>query len=174
MKQPPRILLFTGDGKGKTTAALGLAFRAIGCGMKVCVIQFIKSAPAGEVQTAKAVPGMVFIGTGLGFLPPKDDPSFVRHRAAVMAGLEKASQAIASGRFEMVVLDEICVAVNRGFLQEPHVIELLRRAPSHMVLVLTGRGATEGLVQLADTVTEMHCVKHALAAGWQAQKGVEL
>jgi len=174
MSQKPRILIFTGDGKGKTTAAFGMAFRASGHGLPTCVIQFIKSdTSVGEISAAAA--SVIEIHTmGLGFLPPADGPRFATHRAAAQAALHKASEIIAGGRFPLVVLDEICVAVAHGLLEERQVTELLAQAAPEMCLVLTGRGATPGLIGLADTVTEMRCLKHGLQAGRAARKGVEL
>ncbi len=174
MTQTPRILLFTGDGKGKTTAALGLAFRASGHNLRTCVIQFIKGdASVGEVAAAAASPRTRIIQTGLGFLPPRTSPAFGEHVAAAQTGLCQAAEAIASGQFELVILDEICLAVARDLIDEQQVVELVAQTPSDRCLVLTGRGATPGLIALADTVTDMRCVKHGLQTGRTAQKGVE-
>jgi cob(I)alamin adenosyltransferase len=173
MKTPARILLFTGDGKGKTTAALGMALRARGHGMPVCVVQFVKSdASVGEVAAARQC-GIEFIQTGLGFIPAAADPRFAQHRAAAEDGLRKANEIIASGRHAMVILDEVCVAVARGLLEERPLVEALRQASAEMCLVLTGRDATPALIALADTVTEMRCIKHALQSGRVAAQGVE-
>jgi len=170
---PTRILIFTGDGKGKTTAALGMALRAAGHGMRACVVQFIKSAGSGEHQAVRGLSGIEILRTGLRFLPPADDPAFARHKEAAGDGLKKTGAAIASGHFDVVVLDEICLAVAEGLLDESRVIETLRQARANQVIVLTGRHATQNLIDLADTVTEMRCLKHALSSGRQAQKGVE-
>jgi cob(I)alamin adenosyltransferase len=174
MNRPVRILIFTGDGKGKTTAALGMALRAAGHAMRTCVIQFIKSAESGEHRAARELPGVEIVRTGIGFVPPANDPAFARHKEAAEEGLRKAAEAIPSGRFDVVVLDEVCVAVAKGLLEESRVIETVQRAAATQVIVLTGRGATEGLMDLADTVTEMRCVKHGRSTGWREQKGVEL
>jgi len=182
MNATPRILVFTGDGKGKTTAALGMALRAVGHGQRVCVVQFIKNdASTGEVAAAAAMANVAqppsaviqIIQTGLGFLPPPTEPDFQRHKAAAVTGLGKAGEIIASGRFAMVVLDEVCLAVSRGLLDEAEVVRVVRQARPDSCVVLTGRGATAGLIDLADTVTEMRCVKHGLRAGRAAQEGVE-
>ena len=174
MSEKPRILIFTGDGKGKTTAALGMAFRASGHGMNTCMVQFIKGdASVGEVAAAAANPHIEIHQVGLGFFPPADDPRFARHRKAAQDGLVKAAELIASRRFELVILDEICPAVAHGLIEERQVAELLAQTPPEMCLVLTGRGATPGLIVLADTVTEMLAIKHGLAEGRTAQKGVE-
>jgi cob(I)alamin adenosyltransferase len=175
MTHTPRILLFTGDGKGKTTAALGMAFRASGHQLQTCVVQFIKAdASVGEVTAAAASPHVRLIQTGLGFLPPRSHPAFAQHAAAAQSGLRQATEIIASGQFQLVILDEICLAVARDLIAEPQVAELVAHSPPEVCLVLTGRGATPGLMALADTVTDMQCVKHGLQSGHPAQKGVEL
>ena len=174
MSQKARILIFTGDGKGKTTAALGMAFRASGHGLRTSVIQFIKSdASVGEIVAAGAMATIEIRQTGLGFLPTADDRLFARHRAAAQAGLREAAEVLGSGQFTLVILDEICVAVARGLIEERQVIELLAQATPMTCLVLTGRDATPGLIDLADTVTDMRCLKHGLQTGCVAQKGVE-
>jgi cob(I)alamin adenosyltransferase len=174
MNDSPRILIFTGDGKGKTTAALGMALRASGHGMRSCVVQFIKADPTvGEVAAAAATANIEIIQTGRGFMPPARNASLGEHRAAAEEGLRKAAEVIAGRQFAVVILDEICLAVERGLLEERQVAEILAQAPPEMCIVLTGRGATPGLIALADTVTEMGCVKHGLSVGRTAQKGVE-
>ena len=173
MNDRARILLFTGDGKGKTTAALGMALRARGHGMPVCVVQFVKGdASVGEVAAARLC-GIEVHQTGLGFVPASDDPRFAQHRTAAREGLRQAREILAGRRFAMLILDEVCLAVARGLLETEQVIELLRQAPAETCLVLTGRDAPPALVALADTVTEMLCVKHALQSGRVAQQGVE-
>jgi cob(I)alamin adenosyltransferase len=174
MTERPRILLFTGDGKGKTTAALGMALRAAGHGRRSCVVQFVKTdATVGEVRAAESVGAIQIVQTGRGFLPPVADPAFALHRRAAQAGLRTAADIIAQGDFRVVILDEICLAVARGLVDEQQVADLLDLAPPTMCLVLTGRDATPGLVALADTVTEMRCVKHAFQQGRAAEEGVE-
>ena len=174
MSQTPRILIFTGDGKGKTTAALGIAFRASGHGLRTCMIQFIKSdASVGEVLAAADRGTIEIHPMGLGFLPEDDHPDFARHRAAAQAALRKAEEAVAGRHFAVVILDEICLAVARALVDHRQVADLLAQAPPEMCLVLTGRDASPDLIALADTVTEMRSVKHGLQAGRTAQEGVE-
>jgi cob(I)alamin adenosyltransferase len=174
MSDAPRILIFTGDGKGKTTAALGMAFRASGHGMKTCVIQFVKSdSSVGEVAAAAANPYIEIRQTGLGFLPSAESRQFIDHRSAAQQGLVQAAEVIASGKFQLVILDELCLAVDRQLVEEQQVAELLSKTPPEMCVVLTGRGATPGLVALADTVTEMLAIRHGATEGWAAQNGVE-
>jgi cob(I)alamin adenosyltransferase len=170
----PRILIFTGEGKGKTTAALGLALRAAGHGMRTCVIQFIKAdATSGELAAAARLGTIEIRQTGRGFLPPLGQNGIDVHRAAAEEGLRLAAEAIAAGQFAVVVLDEICYAVSRTLLDEQAVLDVILRAPAEMCLVLTGRGATDGLIAAADTVTEMRCLRHGFEGGVAAQKGVE-
>jgi cob(I)alamin adenosyltransferase len=174
MTDKPRILIFTGDGKGKTTAALGMAFRAGGHGMRTCVVQFIKSdASVGEIAAAAASKTIEIHATGLGFLPPAGSPKIAEHRTAAQKGLQKAKEALADGRFGLVILDEICLAVARGLVDEQQVVELVSQASPNICLVFTGRDAGAALIALADTVTEMRCIKHGMEIGIHAQNGVE-
>jgi cob(I)alamin adenosyltransferase len=172
--EPPRVLLFTGDGKGKTTAALGLALRAAGHGLRVRILQFIKSdAATGEIAALAHVPNISISPCGRGFVPPPGHMAFAAHRQAAEAGLTEAEQALTAGSCDVLVLDEIVGAVVRNLLPETRVTALMQQVPARVVLVLTGRGATPGLIALADTVTEMRMVKHAHEQGRPAQRGVE-
>ena len=174
MNEKPRILIFTGDGKGKTTAALGMAFRASGHDLRSCIIQFIKSDESvGEIAAAKDSMLVEIHPTGLGFLPSGESPRLAHHREAAQAGLKKASEAVTGGQFALVILDEICGAVAHELIDVQQVVDLLASAPPEMCLVLTGRNAPQPLIQIADTVTEMLCIKHGMNAGYGAQKGVE-
>ncbi len=175
MNDKPRILIFTGDGKGKTTAAMGMALRASSHGMRIKVVQFLKSdTGSGEIAALQNLPGVEFVRRGLGFVPKRrDDPRFEEHQHVAAEGLALAREAILSDDYDLVVLDEICGAIAAGLLEEEEVAELLRRAPARLRLALTGRHATETLIELADTVTEMRCVKHGLQQGRTAQSGVE-
>jgi len=161
MSDRPRILIFTGDGKGKTTAALGMALRAAGHGLAVHVIQFIKAdRRTGELKAVRKLPGLSIVQAGRGFVPPPDNPQFAQHKAAAQEALALARQALAAGQYHMVVLDEICLAVAHALLSEQEVLDLIAASPPRTHLVLTGRGATPALIAAADTVTEMRPVKH--------------
>ena len=174
MSEEGRILIFTGDGKGKTTAALGMALRAHGHGIPVAVIQFVKSdVKTGEFAALSKLPGVEIFVVGLGFVPPETDPRFADHRRAAQEGLRIASEVASSGRYGLVILDEGCYAVARNLVEEELVLRLLREAAPGVTVVLTGRGATEGLIAAADTVSEIRCVKHGFDTGRKAQKGVE-
>lgn len=174
MKNGARILVLTGDGKGKTTSAMGMALRAVGHGMNVCIVQFIKQATSGEIIALRKLPGVEITQSGRGFLPRAEEPAFAGHCRAAREGLAAAGEAIRSGRFGLVILDEVCVAVARGLLAEQDVVQVVEQAPADMCVVLSGRGATPGLIELADTVTEMRSVKHGFDEGLKAQKGVEM
>ena len=174
MSERGRVLVFTGGGKGKTTAALGMALRAVGHGMPVMMVQFVKAdASTGEIAAARKLPHFEIVQTGRGFLPEPGSPELAAHREAAEEGLRLAAEAIASGKWRLVILDEVCFAVARGLLNEEDVCKAVRAARSDCCVVLTGRGATPGLVELADTVTEMRNVKHAGEHGLSRQKGVE-
>ncbi len=173
------ILINTGPGKGKTTAALGTALRAVGCGMKVLVLQFIKGSwHYGELDAVEALGGN-FVGNfvirqmGRGFVKTggaEPDPEDVR---LVEEAWAEAREAIYSGEWDMVVLDEINYAISYKMLDAAIVAEALRSKPEMVHVILTGRNAHPLLVELADTVTEMREVKHAYQKGILAQRGIE-
>ena len=175
MRQNRRLLMFTGDGKGKTTAAIGMVLSAAGHGQRVRVIQFIKAdSQTGELAACQRLPGVEFQQMGRGFIPKKDSPKFVVHCEAAEQALAVAAEAVASDQYDLIVLDEICVAIAHGLITEDKVFEIIEHAPTKLCLVLTGRGATQRLINEADTVTEMKCIKHALQTGTWAQTGVEI
>lgn len=166
--------MFTGDGKGKTTAALGMAVRAAGHGLPTLIVQFIKrDDTTGELAAFRRLAEVEVQQVGLGFVPPPTSPRFVEHQRAAARGLALASAALAAGRYRLVILDEICTAVAKDLLTEDEVMAAVGKAASDAIVVLTGRGAGPGLVALADTVTEMRMVKHGFQAGRPAQQGVE-
>ncbi|MGZ6240006.1 MAG: cob(I)yrinic acid a,c-diamide adenosyltransferase [Syntrophales bacterium] len=174
MKDKKRILLFTGDGKGKTTAALGMALRASGHDMKTMIIQFVKSDPTtGELAACRHLPGCEIVQTGRGFVPERTDPTFREHLMAAAEGLKLAAGGLSSGSYDLVILDEICTAVGKGLLDEGQVIEAVLRGAPGICVVMTGRNATAGLISLADTVTDMRMVKHGFQDGREGQEGVE-
>ncbi len=169
-----RILVCTGDGKGKTTAALGMALRAAGHGMPTRIIQFLKAdASTGEIAAFKAFPHVQIQQVGKGFVPQPDHPNYPCHRTAAEHGLHIATEALRSGQYTLIVLDEICTAIERGLLAETDVLAMARLAQPETILVLTGRGAPPEILALADTVTSMQCIKHGMDTGHKAQKGVE-
>lgn len=169
-----RVVICTGDGKGKTTSALGMVLRAVGHGMKVAVIHFAKAdTSVGEFAALSAMEGVEVSLVGLGFVPPADHPKFPEHVAAAESGLQHARDVIASQEHDLIVLDEVCFAVSCGLLEEDAVLEAVSLVKPDARLILTGRGATPGLIERADTVTEMRMIKHGYEIGIPAQDGVE-
>jgi cob(I)alamin adenosyltransferase len=169
------ILINTGPGKGKTTAALGTAMRAAGNGMRVLILQFLKGSwHYGELDAAETLgPNFVLRQMGRGFVKvggAETDPEDIR---LVQTAWDEARQAIYSGEWDMVVLDEINYAINYGMLDPGVVADALRNRPPMVHVILTGRSAHPLLVELADTVTEMREVKHAYQKGIEAQRGIE-
>lgn len=171
----PRILLLTGDGKGKTTSALGMVLRAVGHGMRVSVFQFIKSRDdTGEAVALSRFPEVEIVQCGLGFVPPPGNrEEYAKHRTAAEDGLKKASENMADPGIHMVILDEICGAVHRDLVSEDAVMAVVSKAHPDMIVVLTGRNATPELIKHADTVSRIDCLKHGMQLGWKAQTGVE-
>ena len=169
------ILINTGPGKGKTTAALGTALRAMGCGMKVLMLQFLKGSwHYGELDAVEAFgENFVLKQMGRGFVKvggAETDPEDIR---MVEAAWAEAREAIYSGQWDMVVLDEINYAISYKMLDPAVVAEALKGKPEMVHVILTGRNAHPLLVELADTVTEMREVKHAYQKGILAQRGIE-
>jgi cob(I)alamin adenosyltransferase len=169
------IIVNTGPGKGKTTAAMGTALRAVGSGMRVLMLQFLKGSwHYGELDAVKAFgSNFVMKQMGRGFVKvgsEKPDPEDVRMVEEAWAEAEKA---ILSGEWDLVVLDEINYAINYGMLDPAKVVEALRKKPEMVHVILTGRNAHPTIVELADTVTEMRQVKHAYEKGVMAQRGIE-
>ena len=169
------IIVNTGPGKGKTTAAMGTALRAVGNGMRVLMLQFLKGSwHYGELDAAQAF-GDKFImkQMGRGFVKvgaEKPDPEDVRMVEEAWAECERAIQ---SGEWDLVILDEINYAISYGMLDPAKVAESLKHKPEMVHVILTGRNAHPTIVELADTVTEMRQVKHAYEKGVIAQRGIE-
>ncbi len=168
------IQVYTGDGKGKTTCALGLALRAVGQGLKVYMVQFMKGRETGEAKAAAArlAPDMT--------LRPFGRPGLVNLRgpapedlALVREAWDLARQLIAAGAHDLVILDEINLALAFSLLDPEEVYEALRQRPPWVEVVLTGRQAPPALVELADLVTEMRPLKHYFQAGVRARRGIE-
>jgi cob(I)alamin adenosyltransferase len=169
------VLIHTGPGKGKTTAALGLALRALGNGMRVLMLQFLKGSwHYGELDAAQSFgESFVLKQMGRGFVKvggAETDPEDIR---LVEEAWQQAEAAILSGDWDLVILDEINYAISYGMLPPERVADVLRRRPEMVHVVLTGRSAHPLLVELADTVTEMREVKHAYQKGILAQRGIE-
>ncbi len=169
------IIVNTGPGKGKTTAAMGTALRAVGNGMKVLMLQFLKGSwHYGELDAVKAFgDNFVMKQMGRGFVKvggAETDPEDIK---MVEDAWAEADAAIMSGKWDLIVLDEINYAISYGMLDPGKVAETLRRKPELVHVILTGRNAHPTIIELADTVTEMKQVKHAYEKGVLAQRGIE-
>jgi cob(I)alamin adenosyltransferase len=166
------VLVATGDGKGKTTAAMGTVLRALGRGWRVCVVQFVKSGKwhSGEVRLLSGL-GAEWHTMGDGFTWDSEDLS--RSAAMARAAWVVAAEAITSGRYNLVVLDEVTYPVNWGWIASKDVASCITARPASVNIFLTGRDAPPELIGIADTVTEMRNVKHAFQAGIRAAKGID-
>jgi cob(I)alamin adenosyltransferase len=168
------IIVHTGAGKGKTTAALGLAFRALGQGLKVGIVQFIKGAiPTGEAALAARLAdvGLAIHTMGDGFTWNTQDRE--QDTASARRAWDRAVALLRDPSFDVVILDELNVVIRHGYLPLGEVLDELRRKREMLHVVITGRNARDELIDLADLVTEMKLVKHPYRAGVKAQKGVE-
>ena len=169
-----RILVITGDGKGKTTAALGMVLRAAGHGQRVCVVQFIKKdCGTGESKALEMLSGVEIHVCGDGFVFEREGDDYNHHVHCAEAAMTLLQEKITSG-FDMIVLDEVCGAVSLGLISVESVLGLMDNAPDDTVFVLTGRNAPPELIAKADTVSRIDCVKHAMDVGVPAQEGVEM
>jgi len=166
--------LYTGNGKGKTSAALGLAFRAAGSGLRSAVIQFMKGQPSGEIDAAEKLGGLVVIEQyGSDRFCRPDDGSLKEHREHALRGLDRARAVLADGGYSIVILDEIITAAKFGIISDEDIIAIIRSKPEAVELVLTGRGASDELIAHADLVTEMREIKHYYQNGVTPRKGIE-
>ncbi|MBI5756388.1 MAG: cob(I)yrinic acid a,c-diamide adenosyltransferase [Nitrospirae bacterium] len=170
------VLVITGHGKGKTTAALGMALRAAGYDMKVCIIYLMKGDMySGELDGIKKLsPNVEIQMTGKGFCGIMKNPfSFEEHRANAQMAVKLAVEKMTSGKFDIIILDEINNALKLGLVDLPQVIELIDKKPPLMHLILTGRDAHPEVIKRAHTVTEMKDIKHAFREGIEPQKGID-
>ena len=166
------LIVFTGNGKGKTTAALGQVFRALGRGWKCCVLQFIKSDTAtGEALFASGQQFLDFKSLGVGFVFPGEDPE--PHRKAARAAWLQAAQVLSSGAYRLVVLDELTYLCSLGFLRTEEILRVFRERPAGVHVVVTGRNAPPELIEAADIATEMREIKHFFSEGHTAEEGIE-
>jgi cob(I)alamin adenosyltransferase len=168
------VQIFTGDGKGKTTAALGTVLRAAGHGLKVFVIFFVKGDyPYGEYSTLSRLPNVKTASFGLRQFIRKESGANPEEIAQAQAALSAAREAITSGNYDLVVLDEINVALYFELIKPEEVLQLIKDKPPHVELILTGRKADSQLIEVADLVTEMVKIKHPFDKGIKARKGIE-
>ena len=166
------IHVYTGNGKGKTTAAYGLALRAAGAGKKVLIAQFIKGMPYSENEAVKKfLPDITINQYGLDCFIVNEPTE--KDIASARAGLSEVTKAVISGDFDVVILDEACIAVHFNLFSVHELIDVLTSRPPEMEIVVTGRYAPPELVETADLVTEMKEIKHYYNQGVQARKGIE-
>jgi len=166
------IHVYTGEGKGKTTAALGLALRAVGAGLKVYIAQFIKKGDYSEIKALKQFSGAVTLEQfGCGRFtkgkPCEEDIAVARK------GLARIKEIVSSGEYELVILDEANVAVTHGLIDVQELLEIIDLKPGHMELVITGRNAAAEIVEKADLVSEVKAIKHYFNNGVRARIGIE-
>lgn len=167
------VIVLTGNGKGKTTAAFGQALRAVGQGYRVFILQFMKGRDYGEfVAAEKFLPPLTIRRSGLDSFVMRDNPAPVDIELA-RQGFDLAKKAIASGKYNMVILDEINVAVDFKLIALEDVIDLIKNKPPALDLILTGRYAAKEIIKLADTVSEIKEIKHHYAAGIKNRAGIE-
>jgi cob(I)alamin adenosyltransferase len=172
MDRKGRVIIHTGDGKGKTTAALGTAFRALGHGHKVCVVQFIKGPGSyGERLLAKKLENLDWHICGKGFVFKKEN--IEEDKKTAEKGFALAKELIDSDRYDLIILDELTYLPTLGFLPVETIVEAIASKPARLTIIITGRNAAPELVEIADTVSEIAVVKHAYQSGIKAQKGVE-
>ena len=168
------IQVYTGDGKGKTTAALGLSLRASGKGFKVKIIQFMKGRiNYGELEAVKSLPGVSIEQYGRPDFVNKADPAREDLELA-RQGLDRAKEVISSGEYDIVVLDEMNIALDYSLVPEEEVVEMLLGKPRHVEIVLTGRYAPPALIDMADLVSVVDEVKHPYMLGIEAREGIDL
>ncbi|MTI82087.1 MAG: cob(I)yrinic acid a,c-diamide adenosyltransferase [Firmicutes bacterium] len=169
------LMVYTGEGKGKTTAALGTALRAWGQGMRVLVLQFIKGGwHTGEQNAIKKMgDGLELRQVGDGFIDFNDEEALEKQKLLAKEGLETLRQAIISDQYQMVVLDEINYAISYGLVDKEEVLDIIATKPAKMHMILTGRNAPKEIIEKADTVTKMEKIKHHYSEGIKAQKGIE-
>jgi len=167
------VVVNTGNGKGKSSSAFGMVARALGHGMQVAVVQFIKGTfTTGEEAFFRRFPEVRYRVMGEGFTWETQDKG--RDRRAAMAAWEQAAGFLADPTLDLVVLDELNIALKLGLVPLEPVLSALAARPTRQHVVITGRGAPQALIEIADTVTEMRPIKHAFDAGITAQKGIEL
>ena len=176
MSESGLTIVYTGNGKGKTTAALGIALRAVGYDKKICMIQFIKGSwHYGEMSSSKRLePEFEMVAIGKGFVGIIDDKSSIEeHKSIADEAIKISINKIQSGNYDIVILDEINYAINLGLVKLEDVLNIIKSKPNSLDLVLTGNHAKDEIIELADLVTEMKEVKHPYQQGKKAKKGID-
>ncbi|MDE1842078.1 MAG: cob(I)yrinic acid a,c-diamide adenosyltransferase [Thaumarchaeota archaeon] len=170
------VIVYTGKGKGKTTAALGMALRAVGYNHKICMIQFIKGSwHYGEMTSSKRLePEFELTAIGKGFVGILDDKSPIEdHKKMAQEALKVAKEKITSKAYNLVILDEINYALNLGLINLKDVLDVISTRPDDVNIVLTGNHARDEIIEKADLVTEMKEIKHPFKSGIKAKKGID-
>jgi len=176
MSESGLIIVYTGKGKGKTTAALGIALRAAGHNKKICMIQFIKGSwHYGEMISSKRLdPEFEMIAIGKGFVGIIDDKTpKEEHEKIANEAIKISANKIQSGNYDIVILDEVNYAINLGLVKMKDILNLIKSKPPALDLVLTGNYAKDEIIELADLVTEMKEIKHPFQQGKKAKKGID-
>lgn len=171
-KKPGLIMVYTGDGKGKTTAAVGQAIRALGHGYRVYMIHFMKGRDYGEFMATAQMPNLTLVRAGRDDFVNRENPDPI-DRELARNGFMQAKEAILSNNYDLVVLDEINVAVDYGLIDEKELLDLLEKKPQQVSVVLTGRNASPELVKRADLVSEILAIKHHYSRGADCFPGIE-
>lgn len=167
------IHIYTGEGKGKTTAALGLAVRAAGQGLRVLIIQFMKQAvKSGEAKFLQGQKQIKLFAFGQSWVSQREATK-QQLQASLKPGYELALKEMQQNNYDLIILDELITACSLGLVTQSQVVELIKTKQPHLEVVLTGRGATPELIALADLVTEMKLIKHPHEKGIKARKGIE-
>ncbi len=169
------IIVYTGDGKGKTTAALGMALRAMGYGWKIAILQFVKGTwKTGEREFLKKTGGgITYEQLGIGFVTWKPTRPFEEHLDAAHQAWDRAKNIVMSDEYDLIILDEINNATRFKLLPVDDVLKLIEEKPERLHIVLTGRGADQRIIDRADLVTEMKMVKHPFEKGKMAARGID-
>ncbi len=176
MAEKGYIHIYTGNGKGKTTAALGLCFRAAGRGISSAFLQFMKGQETGELAASRMINSLIMIEQyGSSKLLLGNNPGvFEEHRSEAMKGIARAMEILEAGEYRIVVLDEILNLLSFKIIDLQTIIDLIKARTEPVELILTGRGAPDELMRLADLVTEMKEIKHYYTSGVKARRGIEL
>lgn len=168
------LIVYTGEGKGKTTAALGTALRSLGYGKKVLIIQFGKNSFSGEFKSLKLFKNLKFIQGGKGFVGILGDKkSLSEHKVAAEKTFNTLKKEMVSGKWDLIIADEIIGAVSGKLLDAEVLLDLIDNKPGFVNLVLTGRGASQELIEKADLVSEIKSIKHPYDLGIKAKKGID-
>ena len=170
------VIVYSGNGKGKTTAALGMALRAVGHNYKICMIQFIKGSwHYGEIDSSRRLePEFELIAIGKGFVGILDDKhSKEEHKKIANEAIKISKEKIQSGKYNIIILDEVNYAINLGLIDVNVVLDLIKLKPPELNLVLTGNHVKTKIIEVADLVTEMKQIKHPFQLGVKAKKGID-